>query len=203
MSSPLVFPVGHWLGPLYRSGIEVCHRVRIGTGTVDLDDDTESAVWRLAHGEPEDPQPTTLGSVMAAAQGLGHPDAAAAADRLVDAGVLACVGTAGGALDAVRFARSHRLVALMVGLGDGPDGGAHAAIGPAGQPATWVTPAAFEAWRWGAATASLWELAELIGRAASQADGSVRNTEEVLGAVLAGLPLLLRVHAAYLDQAEP
>lgn len=202
----ILVPVGHYLG---REAPD--HRVRVGARTVVLPDGERAAAWLLAHGEPGlvSKEPWTVAALRAAAGPVGDRLVAALAGLAAD-GLLAEVEPHGA--EAERFARSHRLRPLLVGLGAHPQLPGWYGIGRPGEPAVLVPQFAFEVWHSAPTTSTLWEMCEALadaedmtydGGAGDDAEDDTLDLAEpqaVLTDVLYALHLLLANHAAYVDE---
>src|SRR5262245_19575515 len=117
MSSPWVFPLGHYLGPFFpgRGEPMQAHRLRIGRDITNLLTDAEFALWALAHGVPDTGQrPWSRDEISKAFDAQADVDVPVVLAELVAEGVLAEADP--GTPQAVEFARSHRFHALLTGL---------------------------------------------------------------------------------------
>jgi hypothetical protein len=201
MSDAWVLPVGHYLGPYFPGPGEPmeCHRVRLGNEIVKLVTDAELLVWALAHGLPgtvphDSDRVWTRAAVTAVANQRGDDDLTDTFDSLLSVGALVEVGP--GAVDPIVFARRHRFLPLLSGLGVGPSRPDRLMIGLIGQePAAIVTVQVFELWQWASTTGSLWELNQRRATAASvfgDRDDGVRG-------LLRRLHTLLAAGCGYLD----
>ncbi|MFI5955614.1 hypothetical protein [Cryptosporangium sp. NPDC051539] len=178
----ILLPVGHLLGSEYDEATgEATQRIRVGPDVVHLDG-PRFAVWSLAHGT------STVDGVLAS----GLPDADVALAALLDDGLVTVV-----APDAVEaFARRHRLVPLMLGLGNLPESPEVYQIGLPGSPLLHVSAAVFDVFRWSPVENDLWS----AGMATAGRLGSV-GPEELLGELLAVVHTLLASSAVCLDAA--
>lgn len=203
MSGPLLFPLGQYLGAVHPGpGLPVRHhQVRVGWDVHPLDDGAELDLWALTHGLPSvvGLRPTTREVVTAVAAEAGLAEAGPDIDRLRERGLLVEVDVHGP--EAERFAREHRLVSLLTGLGEAGPG--QAAIGLLGAPPVRVVPAAvFEYWTWAHLFPDLYAAAGgLAEMAAGTAGSPAVSTDpgEVLVDLLGSLHELLCVDAGFLD----
>jgi len=203
---PLVFPVGHFMGPFHPTrGAPARHFiVRVGWDTPKLPDEDHLDVWALAHGLPAriGTTPWTRDAVLAAARDGGIADAETVLDTLVDLGLVAEVtpGTPG----AVEFARRHRVQSLLVGLGNLPDDPLLDGIGlPGLPPMVRVEPRVFELWQWAHLWPDLWSACEALADAEQETGGTATADPELtLGGALRALRVLVAHNAAYLDLAR-
>jgi hypothetical protein len=113
----LLFPIGHCLGADYHdlpTSNDHTFRVRVG-GEVKTLDDEQFAVWGLAHGFPTGSSEAwgRMSILKAAGRVRG---AEQVLDSLVEDHLI--VATTPGTEAAVDFARRHRMVPLMLGLGN-------------------------------------------------------------------------------------
>lgn len=206
---PVVFPVGHYTGVFHPAvgAPPKYHSLRIGQLAVTLPDERAFAVWAAAHRPPDQPaEPWTRAAVVAAARDrLGVDDPAPVLAELLDSGLL--VEVTPGTPDAVDFARAHRVVPLMVGLGNTPDEPLRYGLGLFGMaPVVRVSSLVYDVWQWGSLGASLWDVCQAFAQAGTEAevsDPQERDPEAVLTAFLNALQLLLGPNAAYLDEARP
>ena len=192
---PPIFPVGHCVG---------ARRVRRGVSFHDLSD-AEFLVWTAAHGSPValgnrekhgDEQPWHRRHVLEAAGGVDDP--AAVLDTLLERGLLVEVdrGSATG------FARAHRMMPLMLGLGSIADDRSLFGIGFLGQPVLSVGHVVYDLWQWSPMDDTLWatcESAADVARRAGSTDADYTDPDRLLGGFLDSLNALVCVHAACLD----
>lgn len=203
MTSPLIFPVGHYLGATYsatEAGDGENARpenqiIRVEWQLRRLGRPEQMALWALAHGVPDGDgtPPWTRAAADGAARGGGIRDTAALFDELTEMDLL--VEVEPGTQDAVDFARVYRLHSLLTGLGESVDQLGRYGIGLAGQPVVRVDGFTYQFWQWAPACDNLWHACEIFARA----DGS-----DVLGIVARMLPalqVLISHGAAYLDEA--
>jgi hypothetical protein len=199
----LLVPVGHDLGALYSEAGSDQRRqqVRIGVDVIELED-SEFAVWLLAHGIDDQDRPTRA-SLTAAAQRLGLETAGIGqtVDRITADGLIFEVEPGGES--AVRFAEEHQLFPLMHGLGPDAEQPWLQTIGLLNQPVVQVSNALYDVWFWAQLAPQLWTGCHDAAMVAKQA--GVTNPEEVeprqvLAGVLANVHALLCVRAAYFDR---
>ncbi|GAA3388206.1 hypothetical protein [Cryptosporangium minutisporangium] len=171
-TEPVIAPAGHLHGVV--RGARTTINLRLGTRTVELDE-VEYAAWLLAHGLA-DVGPHLL-SAAALGTLVGDPSPL---ERLYDRGLLVEVPSDPARYRA--FAEAYRLVPLVHGLGNSPDGSAwQFRIGlpgesgaTAGLAGAWAElhTLGYEIWRWSAATRSLAEAGDLLVAAADSARSS-------------------------------
>ena len=117
-SEPLVFPIGHYLGPFYpgENAPLKHHIVRVGWGTPKLPDDDHMSLWALSHGMSSriGTTPWTRRAVEDAAHEGGMNDPAPIFDTLLKLGVVVELG------DPMEFAKRYRMQALMSGWATRP-----------------------------------------------------------------------------------
>lgn len=200
----LIIPIGHSVGPRNTetsAGPARGHQVRVGTELLTLPAE-QFAVWSLAHGAPE----RTHEGVRWTRDELGTAlDGRPVADTvcaLHKRGLL--VEVAPETTEAVRFARAHRVVPLVFGLGDGPDG--RSAVGLYHEPLLLLAPALAELWQFAAVSANLWAgcLAAAEGAAAAgQVAPEQIEPARVLCGVLRALHALLVTGVACVDVPLP
>lgn len=197
MSAPdgvLVLPIGHLHGSGPGGAL-----VRVGPEQVELDD-TRFAVWSLAHGLPDrDPtQPWTPDALLAtaAAQGLG--DLRAVLEDLVADRLVRQVDPRAG----VRFAEQHRLVPLVLGLGNDPDAVTTWSLGLLGQPLVEVTGTTLDLVQYADLDPDLWSAVQnvaRVARASGYTEEAAADPERLLADVLGSLHPLLSTNAVCLD----
>jgi len=206
-TSPLVFPVGHYMGPFHpsRNGPPKHHIVRVGWETPKLPDESYVDIWALAHGLADRVEGVrwTRQAILLAAEDAEVSDAETILDSLADLGLIAEVSP--GTEQAREFAESYRLQSLLIGLGNSPDDPVLDGIGLVGiPPIVKVRPRIFEIWQWAHLWPSLWAACEGLAFVAAQGNASNPETtdpEKVLDLVLEAMRTLISRHAAYLDVA--
>jgi hypothetical protein len=154
--SGVIAPVGRCVGPL---------AVRSGDAIVELTEE-DYAIWALATGSraiglrDDDAAPPTRDL-------LGGLLGARAVDRLLAGGLLVEVPA-----DAAAFARTHRLVPALLGLGSSSRRAGYAGIGLPGREIVTVPVTVYEVWARSGGYRTLWSacgesgrvLAEVLGR---------------------------------------
>jgi hypothetical protein len=204
---PLVFPLGHAMGPFHqhRGAPPSYWVVRLGWDSPLLPDQATADVWALAHGRPDrvGRAPWTRTELRRAAREAGVEDPDAALAALVERGLVAEVepGTAGAA----EFAATHRVQSLLLGLGELPDRSGLDGIGLLGMPALARVPlGTYEFWQWGHLWPTLTEAAAGLAEMAAQFPGHAPEEADpaaVLDRILGELHQLLSVGAVYLDRS--
>jgi hypothetical protein len=200
---PLLLPIGHYVGAIYRDGQPSARRqVRRGVTFHDLTDD-QFAVWSAARGTPEAIENEVAWHRRSVTE---HPDVAGVADvgrlieEMLDIGLLAEVTP--DAEQALDFARSHRLVPLMLGLGNSTDDPDMFDIGFLHQPALSMTHAIYDLWQWSTMEESMWATCESAADVAQRSGYTNPDHTEparLLVGLLGSLHALLISRAAYLD----
>ena len=200
MSTPLVLPIGHYLGAVHPAlgAAPTHHLVRVGWESHRLSPGPQLDTWALAHGTGADEgTPWTREALLSAAAAAGIPGAEGELDRLVAAGLVGLVDLADPA-GAERFAAAHRLRPLLVGLGS-PPGDTYELIGiPGLPPSARVRPRTAEVWGW----AGLWP--DLASASAALERVATRNGapgSRSLAVLLADVQTLVAASAAHLDVA--
>jgi hypothetical protein len=198
-----VLPIGHYVGTSYRIGEPLTPRQVCRGGTVhDLTDD-EFAVWVGAHGGVEairDGVAWQRPAVEEHAQAAGLSNAPALVDQLLGTGLL--VEVAPGSDEATSFAESHRLVPVMLGLGNSADQPDMFGIGFFHQPVLQVSHAIYDLWQWSAMDDTLWatcQNAADVARRAGATDPDYVDPGRLLTGFLGSIHALLLANAAYLD----
>lgn len=172
---PLIFPVGHYLGPFYPVGASTPshHAVQVGADTVAVDDDNAFAIWALLHGlgsplrtdtgelATDSPLAWTRSTVVSVAEELGLERPAATIADLLAQDV--AVEVQQDTTDVVEFAQLYRIRPLLSGLGNSPDAPGVYGIGmPGSPPAVEVFRYEYELWQWGQANPTLWHACETL-----------------------------------------
>jgi hypothetical protein len=190
-----LLPVGHDLGAFHTGdGVTApVQQIRLGAELVELSD-AEFRLWSLAHGLPTG----TDGQVVPTTEDelLAETDDPALVGSLVDRGLLAAAD------DAVRFASTHRLVPLALGLGNSPAEPWLFSVGLLNQPIVAMTGALFDMWQWAHLSPDLWLACQESAAVAERAgvdDPNQTDPARVLDGVLGSLHMLLSVRVACLD----
>ncbi|MGI8720968.1 MAG: hypothetical protein ACR2JG_01935 [Geodermatophilaceae bacterium] len=204
-ADPLVFPVGHYMGPFHpsRNGPAKHHIVRVGWETPKLPNEEHVDIWALAHGLPTriDTVRWTRQAIIDAANDAEMPDPAGILDSLADLGLITEVTP--GTEQAREFADSYRLQSLLIGLGNNPDDPVLDGIGLVGiAPIVKVRPRVFEIWQWAHLWPTVWAACEGLAYVAGQVEGSnpdAADPEKVLDLMFDAMRTLISRNAAYLD----
>jgi hypothetical protein len=198
-ATELLIPIGHDLGAITdRSGGRT-QQVRLGREVRTLTD-AEFTVWLLAHGIDDQDRPSRE-SVIAATTGLDLPQGASTVDRFLADGLLAELDPAAEA--AASFARTHRLLPLMNGLGPDQEEPWLHRIGVTAAPVVRLPSALYDVWAWSHLAPHLWdgchEAVEVSTLAGAQQSWEL-EAAELLSTLLANVHVLLSTRAAYFDQ---
>ncbi|MEO3927828.1 hypothetical protein ABGB07_28755 [Micromonosporaceae bacterium B7E4] len=166
--------IGHYLGLFPVEQDQWGHEVRRGPDIERLTE-PEARAW-AAPGDPSH-QPSIL-------------------DTLVGRGLLVLVSWD----DATGFARAHRLLPLLSGLGPDPDDPDRRRIGTFGRPIVSVDRLGYELWAEAGGQPSLWAACQ---RYAGSTEPTLTDPYAVLLALLDRLDALISAGAACLDLAVP
>jgi hypothetical protein len=194
----LLVPIGHGVGAFHAGdGVtEPVQQVRVGADMADLSD-TEFLVWSLAHGlVDEEGQHTPC----TAAGLLAYIDEPGVLRSLSDRGLLAEVTP--GTAESVRFAASHRLLPLAMGLGNTADEPWMFNVGLLQEPLVQMTGAMYDVWQWAHLSPDLWMACQetaAVARNAGIDDPEQIDPEQALAGVLSSLPQLLTARVACVD----
>jgi hypothetical protein len=207
VTEPLVFPLGHEMGPFHqhRDAPPAYWVVRLGWDSPLLHDQSTADVWALAHGLPDQVHsiPWTRSAIRRVAREAGIGDSDAALDHLLERGL--AVELTPGSPAAVEFAGTHRVQSLLLGLGQLPDRPGVDGIGLLGMPAlAQVSARTYEFWQWAHLWPTLADAAAGLAEMAAQAPGhdpSETDPAAVLDRLLRELHTLLSGHAVYLDRS--
>lgn len=204
----LIFPVGHYQGPLYHESETTpkYYCVRIGQLVATLPDDISLAVWAAGHRplEAGDRLWTRADVIAVARDQLGVSDPQEQIEDFLHTGLL--VEVEPDPADAIGFATAHRMTPLLVGLGNSPDDPLGYGIGLVGmQPMARVSALGFDIYSWSAVGNNLWEVCQAVAEAGVEAE--VGNQDDldpttVLLGFLTELQTLLAVNAVCLDEAR-
>lgn len=207
MADPLILPVGRYTGEFHPAvGAPVkYHSLSIGRLSVTLEDPQAFAVWAAAHRPVDRPDAIwDRTAVTDAARQLGVADPDRVIAEFLEDGLL--VEITPDAPDVVDFARAHRVLPLMVSLGNTPDDPLRYGIGLFGAAPVLRMPAlVHDVWQWSSVGASLWDVCQVFadaGARAEVADAREHDPRHVLREFLAALPLLIGANAACLDEAR-
>jgi hypothetical protein len=199
----LLFPIGHYVGVQHRIGAaRAVRQVRRGATFHDLSEE-QFAVWAAAHGSEEaigNDLPWQRQSLEQHPSVAGLDRASEIIDDFLAGGLLVEVTP----LDdrAIVFASSHRLVPLMLGLGNGPSEPDLFGIGFLTQPVIEVSHPVYDLWLWSAMDDSLWATCENAADAARRAGSAEPESLEparLLTGFLGSLHAILLANAACLD----
>lgn len=200
MTEALVLPVGQLVGTYHDQGDVDGHHHEVRTGArIHELTDVELVTWLSAHAAPDDladdgPWTTTALLRRLTAQGVPRP--AALVDGLFDRRLLTEVipGTGG----ARTFARTHRVVPTMLGLGNSPNQPWLYSIGLMGRERIRVSRLVFELWAWGHLDEDLWQACDSLAALEKSDEGPAGILDGFLGT----LHGLLNAQAAYVDTVE-
>lgn len=204
-TAPLVFPVGHYMGPFHpNEGAPAKHHiVRVGWDTPKLPDQAHFDIWALTHGLPSrlGNRRWTRRAIIETSEEADMSGAADILDSLADLGVI--VEVTPGSEQARDFATSYRLRSLLIGLGNTAEDPVLDGIGLAGiAPLVKVRPRVFEIWQWGHLWPSVWDACEGLAWVAGQAEEARPedgDPEALLDFMLGSLGTLISHNAIYLD----
>ncbi|ASW58067.1 hypothetical protein CIK06_27590 [Plantactinospora sp. KBS50] len=201
-----MFPVGRYTGAFHPAvGAPVrYHSLSVGRLSVQLETESAFNVWVAAHRPPDAGRPWTRPEVArAATQRLGVADPDVLIEEFRTDGLLVEVDAADP--DAVEFARAHRVLPLMLPLGNTPDDPLRHGIGLFGaEPLLRVPTLVNDVWMWSSAGGSLWDVCVAFASAGARAevdDEREHDPRYVLGEFLGGLQELIGISAACLDEA--
>jgi hypothetical protein len=193
--------VGHDLGVVHTGANQHRRHIRLGAEIAELSDH-EYAVWLLPHGVGDKNRPT-LGTLVEQAGEIGMTSAQATdvIERFVREGLLVVAEPDGDRM--VEFARGHRLVPLVVGLGVEEEAPRMRVVGAWGRPVARVSVAMFDVLMWAQLRPDLWsgccDAAEVAVQAGVTAEEEI-EPRRVLAGVLGRVHGLLGVRAAYFDR---
>jgi len=195
----LIFPVGHYVGAQYRvpeSG-DATQQVRRGAVFHSLTDE-QFTVWTLGHGSTEavrNEMRWQRPSIEELAKAGGLTEAGGIIEELIELGLLVEV-TADTELE---FAERHRIVPLMLGLGNSADEPDLFGIGFLNQPVLQVAHAIYDLWQWSTMDDTLWATCENAADVARRGGFEYTEPAKLLTGFLGSLHALLITDAAYVD----
>lgn len=205
----VVFPVGHFAGPMYTEVAatepESCE-IRFREGVFSLSAQ-EYAVWAVAHGDPEQVsvRANTRTAIEIAASNAGVPDPGTVFGTLVDDGLLTVTTARPDRLRA--FAQRHQIRPLALGLGNSADNLATFQIGLPNAPRVAVGYDVYHLWLFAHQKDNLWEAVRTVGAEAAEANAAdragsriIEDPDELLAGLVAALPVLLSTSCVYLDR---
>ncbi|MEO3927829.1 hypothetical protein ABGB07_28760 [Micromonosporaceae bacterium B7E4] len=203
---PLMFPVGHYLGPAVDASGPVAnpHRVRLAGQIHPLPGGDPYTLWLLAHGVAGGPRPWTPAHIAASAPWLTRARFDRAVAHLTERRLLLVVDP--DSAEAAAVARSYRWNSML--HGHGMRLGWHGRYGIGGPDGPWilVDNLVHDIWRWAPVTPTLWDACEALAPAYAHPptddDPTVTGPDEMLPHLLRGLHLLICSDAGFLDEAR-
>jgi hypothetical protein len=194
----MILPVGLYTGPLYPGVGQPLryHSVRIGLLSMTLADDQAFAVWRAAQDTP-----SSRAAVLQTARDLGVTDPEPILSEYLTDGLLVEVTPD----DAVAFAGEHRVVPLLLGLGNSAADPHRYGFGLLGQPPVLTVPAlTYDLVQWGGLADNLWEVCQAFAAAGEEtaAPDPEQDPQYVLRTFIEALPPLFAAQAVHLDAAR-
>ncbi|MGH3545845.1 MAG: hypothetical protein ACRDPW_07965 [Mycobacteriales bacterium] len=202
MSNVIVLPVGHLLGPFFTNADdEVPESVdlRVGGELSSLPPEAY-LVWAAAHGDPQQvaTAPMTKAATLERA-GVVLDQPGRAYRELVSRGLLVEVGA--GKRGQREFAERHRVLPLVMGLGNSFQRPEEFVIGMVGSPVMTLPGSVFSVWMFGHQYPTLWQTCENVAMsAAATLGGQSVGPARVLADVVALLPLLVSTGCGCVDR---
>jgi hypothetical protein len=199
--STLIVPVGQDIGAHVRD-TRAIRRVRRGAGVHELSQ-TQYLVWGLAHGCAQAVSSQAAWdaeSVTELARAAGVRGPVRVLEELMRDQLL--VEVSPGSDAATEFARTHRVIPLMLGLGNSAADPALFDIGFVGAPMMQVDFPTYDLWQWSAMSDSLYDTCESaadVARRANSAQRSYLDADKLLTDFLGELHSLLLARAACVD----
>lgn len=155
----VVLPVGFYVGQVFASPSATepdFHQVRLGDDIMQIAPN-EHAVWALAHGDPDRlaaGAEANRQALTASAKELGFDTITEETQALQELGLLTQFMQMGSAKR--RFAETHRVAPLTLGLGSPPGDDGMFEIGEPSQPRLSLAADIYNVWVFGARHRSLW-----------------------------------------------
>jgi hypothetical protein len=198
-----LLPIGQFVGtfPGGADGADQPHEIRRGTDIHEISDE-DFVAWMAAHGTDGSAAggPPSRAQLETELRGQGLEAPGGVIDGLLDRGLLARVPHQGPG--AIEFARTHRAVPTLYGLGNSPEEPGLFGIGLLGHELLRVTRPVFELWAWADVDGDLWTACESFAaqeREAGVTDPELSDPALVLEHFLVALTGLLSAQAVYLD----
>ncbi len=199
----LLIPIGHCIGAYYDAPASDEHFIQVRVGAqVNRLSDEQFAIWGFAHGAPDRDMEKPWGrqSVLTAGRRAGIANSEQVLDSLVaDHMLIEVTPETDGAVD---FAKRHRLVPLMLGLGNTAEEPWIYRAGMIGLPIVQMTAMAYDLYEWAHMDPSLWVACEGAAATAIRVgieDPLATDPLLMLNALLGTLHVLLSPNAVYLD----
>ena len=199
----LLIPIGHCIGAYYDLPTSTEHFIQVRMGAdVNRLSDEQFVIWGLAHGAPDRDaeKPWSRQAVLSAARRVGVSKAEEVLESLVADHLLVEVIPETDA--AVDFARQHRMVPLMLGLGNTAEEPWIYSAGMIGLPIVQMSAMAYDLYEWAHMDANLWLACEGATATAVRVgieDPLAADPLLMLNALLGTLHFLLSPNAVYLD----
>lgn len=198
-----LFPIGHCIGPYYdpSTATDPFFQVRIGPDVIRLSSE-QFAIWGLAHGAPDraPDEPWDRHRVVTAADSAGVTDGHRVVDELLLHGAL--VEVSADTDSTLDFARRHRMLPLMVGLGNTAHEPRLYAAGLVGKPIVVMSSMIYDLFGWAHMDADLWSACQRASETALRvgvADITGTHPLRLLQTLLDILHTLLSPNVVYLD----
>ncbi|MGH3427125.1 MAG: hypothetical protein ACRD3Q_01125 [Terriglobales bacterium] len=197
-----MLPTGFFAGEFYtvsEAEDPEFYDIRLGREMFRLDDATY-AVWALAHGNPE--QLAAGGesnrlSLVSAARDVGLEDIDQQLSDLQELGLLVQMLPVGNQLQ--RFAQTHCVLPLAMGLGNAPDDLERVRIGHPDSFRIAVPQLTYNIWMYSDRYESLWGVCEHLAAELNR-DNSEVTPDALLTEFLSILPAMIAVSSAYIDR---
>lgn len=186
-----LLPVGHDLGAFHDGAGGRTQQVRVGAEVVDLDD-ARFAAWVAAHGVAD--AEGGIGPVEETDLRAAHGEQVV--DDLLERRLVARTTPSRA------FAEGHRLIPLVLGLGNSEAEPHLFAAGLLYQPVVLMTGALYDLWQWAHLSPDLWWACQESAAVAEQAgvtEPAQTEPEQVLAGALETLPQLLAARVACFD----
>ncbi|PRZ41757.1 hypothetical protein CLV47_108116 [Antricoccus suffuscus] len=200
----VVLPVGQYLGATYDADQTEpgAHLVRMGWQEGEIVDQNDVDLWHLAHGAWSGQRGRwTMRDLVRAADDIGITDFESRLSAMCRIGLVVVLGDSQEMTD---FAKSHRLHALMAGLGASDADDRTRSLGIVGQtPIAVVDEASYDFWQWGPLAPDIWTAATTMFHRPEGTAQPHLSRESHLSEVLGYIQMLVSRGVAYVDRVAP
>lgn len=198
-----LFPIGQFQGDSFGPPGADHHerQVRLGADLVSLTQD-ELAAWAAAHGNPRDMNnPWRRAKHLELVESIGIENAGAVVSSLLERGLLFEVEDKPASRR--HFALHHRLVPVLLGLGNTPEEPWFYSIGTLGNPVIKLQSPLYDLWEWAHMDPNVWVAvrgATATAKRVGVTDPDQTEPDRLLRDLVDALHGMLTGHTVYLDR---